>query len=95
MIAELRTYRFDREHVDTVFRRVADQAFPILDDLQVTHHGPWKRVDGDRAAVFYIVEWADEAAKDAGWATFRQDPRWTKGVVSMDSISEIWADRNG
>src|SRR5258708_2168371 len=54
-----------RDHAARVMRR---HGFHILD--------MWEGRKDERLEFVYLIEWPDEAAKEAAWKTFMADPEW-------------------
>ena len=78
MIQQLRIYEIFEHNKAAFHARFRDHAARIMR----TRYGfqivaMWETTFGERTEFVYILEWPDEAAKNAAWAAFMADQEWS------------------
>ena len=75
MIYELRIYDVIPNRRPALYQRFTDGALRLLQKHGFKIVAMWEPSDGQEKLV-YLLEWADETARAAGWRSFRMDPEW-------------------
>ncbi|MFC7548683.1 NIPSNAP family protein [Plantactinospora sp. GCM10030261] len=76
MIAELRFYTITPGHSEALFDEFTAVSLKLFATHGITAYGPWRRQLTKGEQLVYVLEFADEQARDERWAAFRADPRW-------------------
>ncbi|CAH1654258.1 MULTISPECIES: NIPSNAP family protein [unclassified Chelatococcus] len=90
MIYELRHYIPVAGKADALARRFEEHVFPLLAKYGLKVHDYWETTDGARE-IWYVMEWADEAAMKVGWDTFRDDPAWAAAKAATETDGPLSA----
>ena len=77
MIHQLRIYEIFDKNKQAFHARFRDHAARLM-----RHHGfhikdMWESRGQERLEFVYLLEWKDEAARDAAWKTFMADEEWS------------------
>lgn len=92
MIYELKTYRAAAGKRDALVTRFADHAAPILDRLGGKVVGAWiAHNDPDR--FYYVIGFADDAARQKVWADFFADPGWKAAKAESELSGPLLAEQ--
>ena len=85
MIYELRTYTVLPGHMEDILDRFRTKTMAIFARLGFEILGFWTVTEphADRELV-YLLRWESEAASEAGWTAFRDDPEW----IETRSVTE-------
>lgn len=75
MIYELRQYVPVPGREADLRRRFADSTLDLFARLGFRVLDFWEASDG-KGDLWYLMEWADEAAMQAAWDSFRRNPEW-------------------
>lgn len=76
MIHQLRVYELFEHNKDAFHQRFRDHATRIMRRHGFKFIGMWDATTNRRREFVCLIEWPDEATKDAAWEAFRSDPEW-------------------
>lgn len=87
MIYELRTYIIPEGRMQDILDRFEQITFGLFDRHKIEVVGFWTRADVNH--LVYICKFETEAAKDAAWDAFREDPDWAKAKEKTEANGPI------
>ncbi|WP_119167813.1 NIPSNAP family protein [Algihabitans albus] len=76
MINQLRIYEIFEENKTAFHERFRDHAQRIMQTYGFSILAMWETRKEDRTEFVYLLEWPDEAAKDAAWNAFMANQEW-------------------
>jgi heme-degrading monooxygenase HmoA len=77
MIYELRIYDVIPNRKQALYDRFTRGALKLLAKHGFKIVDMWEPTDA-REKLFYLLEWPDANAREAGWRAFRSDPAWQR-----------------
>lgn len=77
MIHQLRIYEIFERNREAFHTRFRDHAARIMRRHGFRVVDMWESRRDWRLEFVYLLEWADEAARDAAWKVFMSDPEWS------------------
>ncbi|MCI0546985.1 MAG: NIPSNAP family protein [Candidatus Rokubacteria bacterium] len=77
MIHQLRIYEIFETNRDAFHARFRDHAARLMRQHGFHIVDMWESRSGTRLEFVYLLEWADEAARDAAWKAFMADEEWS------------------
>lgn len=83
---ELRIYDINPANRGPFHARFRNHAARLMKKHGFTITDAWEGYNGDKLQLVYILDWPDQATKDAKWKEFRADPEWIK--VKDASVAE-------
>jgi hypothetical protein len=94
MIHQFRIYEIFEHNKAAFHARFRDHAVRIIYKYGFHILAMWESKHADRTEFVYLLDWQDEAAKDAAWQKFMADEEWKeiKRVTSAqhgDLVGEI------
>jgi hypothetical protein len=86
MVYELRTYWAAPGKIEDLHNRFRNVTLNIFERLDMRVVGFWEPVPPtpESGDLVYILAFADLAAKDQAWETFRADPAWIAGRTQSE-----------
>ena len=78
MINQLRIYEIFDENKAAFHDRFRDHAARIMRRYGFRIVAMWEAKGDGKTEFVYLLEWPDEAAKDAAWAAFMADEEWAE-----------------
>ena len=99
MVYELRTYWAAPGKIEELHNRFRNVTLNIFERLDMLVVGFWEPVPPtpESGDLVYILAFADVAAKDKAWETFRADPAWIAGLplrFSPGHIHPCWCNKS-
>ncbi len=92
MIYELRIYDAAPGKLTNINRRFNDHTMGLFARHGITVTDFWEHAEGaDDGQLIYICEFADQAAMDAAWESFRADPEWIAAKAASEVDGELVA----
>ena len=76
MIHQLRIYEIFEHNKAAFHARFRDHAIRIMRKHGFEFVAMWEATTNRRAEFIYVLEWPDEATKNAAWEAFRADAEW-------------------
>ena len=93
MIYELRIYDAAPGKLTNINRRFNDHTMGLFDRHGIKVIGFWEHAEGaDDGQLIYICAFADQAAMDAAWESFRADPEWIAAKAASEVDGELVAN---
>lgn len=91
MIYELRTYWAAPGKIDALHRRFQTLTLGVFQRHNMRVVGFWtpQPATPETGSLVYILAFADEAAKEAAWAAFREDPEWIAGKAESEKDGSL------
>jgi heme-degrading monooxygenase HmoA len=77
MIHQLRIYEIFDRNKDAFHARFRDHAARLMRQHGFRIVDMWESRGDRRTEFVYLLEWADEAERDARWRAFMGDPEWS------------------
>ena len=77
MLYELRIYTMNPGKLPDINKRFSEVTLDLFKEHGIKCNDFWQDAEGAEK-IYYICEFADEAAMKAAWASFGSDPRWIK-----------------
>ena len=77
MIHQLRIYELFEENRQAFHARFRDHAARLMRRHGFRIADMWEARTERRLEFVYLLEWTDEAARDAGWKAFMADEEWS------------------
>jgi heme-degrading monooxygenase HmoA len=77
MIHQLRIYEIFEKNKAAFHARFRDHAARLMRQHGFRIIDMWESRGQERTEFVYLLEWKDEAARDAGWRSFMADPEWS------------------
>lgn len=86
MIYELRTYWAAPGKIDALHHRFRSLTMGLFQKHNMCVVGFWtpSQATPETGDLVYLIRFADEAAKDAAWQAFREDPQWIEGKAASE-----------
>jgi hypothetical protein len=86
MIYELRTYWAAPGKIDALHHRFCSLTLGLFKQHNMEVVGFWvpSPATPETGDLVYLIRFMDEAAKDAAWEAFRDDPRWIEGKAASE-----------
>ena len=78
MINQLRIYEIFEENKAAFHNRFRDHAARIMRRYGFRIVAMWEAQGAGKTEFVYLLEWPDEATKDAAWAAFMADKEWAE-----------------
>ena len=78
MINQLRIYEIFDDNKAAFHDRFRDHAARIMRRYGFRIVAMWEAKGDGKTEFVYLLEWPDEAAKDAAWAAFMADEEWAE-----------------
>jgi len=78
MIQQLRIYEIFERNKLAFHARFRDHAARIMRKYGFQILGMWEAKGKERTEFIYLLEWSDEAAKNAAWSAFMRDAEWAE-----------------
>ena len=93
MIYELRIYDAAPGKLTNINRRFNDHTMGLFARHGIKVTGFWEHAESaDDGQLIYICEFADQAAMDAAWDSFRADPEWIAAKAASEVDGELVAN---
>jgi len=77
MIHQLRIYEIFEKNKHAFHARFRDHAARLMRRHGFRIVDMWESCAHERVEFVYLLEWKDEAARDAGWRAFMADEEWS------------------
>ncbi len=77
MIHQLRVYEIFERNKEAFHARFRDHAARLMRKHGFRILDMWEARTDRRLEFVYLLEWADEAARDGAWRAFMADPEWS------------------
>lgn len=93
MIYELRTYWAAPGKIDALHNRFRGLTMELFRRHHIDVVGFWtpNPATPETGDLVYLVRFVDEAAKEAAWASFRDDPHWVEGKAASEKDGTLVA----
>ena len=93
-VFELRTYTATEGNLENLHARFRDHTVRIFRKHGMEIVGFWRPTDPELAAdtLIYVLEHQSQAAADASWAAFGQDPEWHTVAEASNANGSILAN---
>ena len=87
MVYELRTYVIPEGRMPDILNRFETITFGLFEKHKIEVIGFWTRTDANE--LIYLCRFASEAAMEAAWESFREDPEWAKAKATTEANGPI------
>ena len=90
MLYELRIYHMHPHRLQAICDRFANLTLGLFPNHGIKVTEFWVDASGQET-IYYVCEFADEAAQRAAWDSFEKDPIWVAGKAASEADGPIVA----
>ncbi|NBW03013.1 MAG: NIPSNAP family protein, partial [Cytophagia bacterium] len=88
---ELRIYYCHPGRLDALISRFTNHTTKIFERHGMTNVGYWIPNKNDENALYYILAYPNQAARDSSWKQFGRDPEWKEVAKKSEESGKIVA----
>ncbi|MDX1906912.1 MAG: NIPSNAP family protein [Bacteroidia bacterium] len=81
---ELRVYTAHEGKLNDLMGRFRNHTCALFEKHGMTNVGYWTPLDNPDGKLYYILSYPSRAARDASWATFREDSAWIRAKTASE-----------
>jgi len=88
---EMRIYYCHPGRLDALIQRFTNHTTKIFESHGMTNVGYWIPNKNDENALYYILGYPSQAARDSSWKQFGRDPEWKEVAKKSEESGKIVA----
>ena len=88
---EMRIYYCHPGRLDALIQRFTNHTTKIFERHGMTNVGYWIPNKNDENALYYILGYPSQAARDSSWKQFGRDPEWKEVAKKSEETGKIVA----